>query len=144
VYWDTSALLKLYVAEPDSPYFIQLAASTSEPIFSSAIVLTEALCALYRKEHAGELKRGAAGIISRSLTADAEAGRFIVIPYGRDIVAQTETLVRLAFGRPQAVMLRALDAIHVASALTAREDVMVATDSRLRAAAALAGLRLLP
>jgi uncharacterized protein with PIN domain len=59
-YWDTSALVKLYVTEPDSSYFIQLIAKTDEPIISSAVAITEALCVFYRKEHALALKSGGA------------------------------------------------------------------------------------
>jgi hypothetical protein len=41
-------------------------------------------------------------------------------------------------------MVRSLDAIHVASAVTARAIVMVATDTRLRQVAAMAKLKLVP
>ena len=143
-YWDTSAFLKLYVAEHDSPYFVRLLASTSDQISSSAIVTAEALCALYRKEQAGELRRGAAKVVFQKLVADAEAGHFITIPYGREVVAQAETVVKLALGRRRPLMIRTLDAIHIASALASNASLMVATDSRLRAVAELAGLKVLP
>ena len=68
IYWDTSALLKLYVAEPDSAYFLRLAEESEEPICSSAIVMTEALAAFHRKQHAGDLAaRGGPGPFSASL-----------------------------------------------------------------------------
>jgi predicted nucleic acid-binding protein len=51
-YWDTSALVKLYVTEADSSYFFQLISKTDEPIISSAVATAEALCVFYRKEHA--------------------------------------------------------------------------------------------
>jgi len=52
-YWDTSALVELYIAEADSPYFLQLIAGGDEPIVSPAIVTAEILCVLYRKEQVG-------------------------------------------------------------------------------------------
>jgi len=57
-YWDTSALLKLYVPEHDSGYFLDLVVSSGRPIVSSAIAAAEILCTLYRKECAGDLKSG--------------------------------------------------------------------------------------
>lgn len=143
-YWDTSALLKLYVAERDSAYFLGLIAETEHQICSSAMAITEALCALYGKEQRGELKRGAASGILRELIADTEAGRIVAIPYGRDIVSQAEKVVKLAAERTRPVMIRSLDAVHVASALASKAEAMVATDARLRDVAALAGLKLMP
>jgi hypothetical protein len=49
-YWNTSAPIKLYVAEVDSPYFPQLLGNSDEPNISLAIVATEGLCVRYRKE----------------------------------------------------------------------------------------------
>ena len=143
-YWDTSALLKLYVVEPDSPYFLQLIANTDEQIVTSAIAETEFLCALHRKEHAGDLKPGAAKAVFRKFTADAKAGRIVTIPYGADVVAEAEKLVRLAFDQPQPVMLRSLDVIHVSTALASKAGTLVATDTRLRTLATLARLKVRP
>lgn len=143
-YWDTSALLKLYVAERDSAYFLGLIAETEHPICSSAIATMEALCVLFRKEQMGELKRGAASAILRQLIGDTEAGRIVAIPYGRDIVSQAEKVVKMAAGHARPVTIRSLDAVHVASALASKAEAMVATDGRLREVAALAGLKLMP
>lgn len=76
--------------------------------------------------------------------ADADAGRIITAPYGRDVVEQTAKLVRLAFGRRRPPAIRTLDAIHVASALAIKAKALVSTDSRLREVAAAAGLKLVP
>lgn len=59
-YWDTSAVLKLYVTEPDSRYFIDLVASSDTPLRTAQITYVEVLCALHRKEVAGDLLAGAA------------------------------------------------------------------------------------
>jgi predicted nucleic acid-binding protein len=73
-YWDTSALVKLYVAEVDSPYFLQLLGNTDEPIVTSAIVTTEVLCVLYRKEQARGLKPGGAKTIYQKFKSSIGAG----------------------------------------------------------------------
>ena len=142
-YWDTSALLKLYVTESDSPYFDSLA-ETSEPIFSSEIVIPETLCALHRKEHSGDLRRGGARTVFRKFSADIDAGRIVTIPYGRDVIAEAQKVVALAYGRPKPFLIRSLDVIHIASAVVSKARALIATDTRLREAAALVGLDLIP
>ena len=143
-YWDTSALLKLYVAEHDSPFFVRLHASEDEPVFSSAIVMTEVICALYRKEQAGDLRSGGAKAVFRKFSADVNAGNIVTVPYGADVVKEAENLVRLVFEQPRPILVRSLDLIHVSSAVAVKARVIVATDTRLRKVAALAGLKALP
>ncbi len=143
-YWDTSAVVKLYIAETDSPYFLHLIANGDEPIVSSAIVTTEVLCVLYRKEHARALKAGGARRIYSKFTQDVRTGRILTVPYGHDVEVQAEKLARLVFARPWPILIRSLDMIHVSTALSSRARDLVATDTRLREVAILAGLRVLP
>ena len=75
---------------------------------------------------------------------DSREGRIVLVPYGEQVFTAAEEIVRLAFRRARPVMVRSLDAIHVASAVTARARVMVATDTRLRQVAAMAKLKLMP
>jgi len=143
-YWDTSAILKLYVPETDSARFLELLASTNEPIGSSAVAGIEVLCALHRKEAVGDLTTGAASRIYQRFLADCGAGRIVRIPYGDDVVSRAAEVVRLALQRPHPVMIRSLDAIHIASALVAKSKKLVATDLRLRAVASRMSLVLEP
>jgi predicted nucleic acid-binding protein len=143
-YWDTSALLKLYLPEDDSGYFLDSVVTSDQPLVSSAIAAVEMLCALYRKESVGELKRGGALAAHQRFLGDSREGRIVLVPYGEQVFTAAEEIVRLAFRRARPVMVRSLDAIHVASALTARARVMVATDTRLRQVAAMAKLKLVP
>lgn len=53
-YWDTSCLLKLYVAEPDSALFEAHALAT-HPLISSEIARFELWTALRRKEAEGRI-----------------------------------------------------------------------------------------
>jgi predicted nucleic acid-binding protein len=143
-YWDTSALLKLYVPEDDSGYFLNSVVTSDQPLVSSAIAAVEMLCAVYRKECIGDLKRGGALATYQRFLGDSREGRIVLVPYGEQVFTAAEEIVRLAFRRARPVMVRSLDAIHVASALTARARVMVATDTRLRQVAAMAKLKLVP
>ena len=81
-YWDTSALIKLYAPEPDSPYFLTLLSRAEGPLLTSDITRAEVLCTLYRKEHAGDLAAGAAEVLFARFLADADAGRIVLIPNG--------------------------------------------------------------
>ena len=144
IYWDTSALLKLYVSEPDSTYFLDLAADTEHQIVSSVIAMTEVLCALHGMEHRRVLKRGGARRIYEEFLSDSEAGRIVTIPCGPDVAREARQLVELTSRQPAGFLIRSLDAIHVASAVTSKATFFVATDERLRRAAGLMGLKLRP
>lgn len=144
IYWDTSALVKLYVAEPDSPYFLELAEETGRQIVSSAIAATEVLCALYGMEHRRVLKRGGARRIHEEFLSDSGTGRIVTIPFGPDIAGEAKKLVELASRPPKGFLIRSLDAIHVASAVISKASFVVATDERLRRATELMGLKLCP
>lgn len=143
-YWDAAPVLKLYTLEQDSQYFINLAATATEPIVSSAISEVEMLSVLYRKEHAGDLRAGGARALFHEFRADCKAGRIVLIPYSADVVNEAARLIALAYGRPRPVMIRAIDLVHAASAVIARAKTLVTTDARLREVARLAGLKLIP
>lgn len=143
-YWDTSALVKLYTPEADSPYFMKLAARSGEPISSSAITVVEIVSAAWRKEQAGSLQPGGARVATQRYLDDCGAGRIVAIPYGEDVVAAVLDIVRLAYNAPKPVLIRAADAIHLASARVGGARAVVATDARLRALAGLMQFELLP
>ena len=143
-YWDTSALLKLYVAEPDSNHFLQLLAATDAPVLTSAVAAVELQCALYRKELAGDLKAGGAGSAFQKFQADLAAGRILKVPLGDDVSAASSGIARKAFTGKHPITVRSLDVIHLASAAVCGAESLVATDLRLREAAKRAGFKLMP
>ena len=61
-YWDTSALAKLYVSEPDSAQFAAYLAATG-PITTSELARWELFRVLARKEAEGLIPTGAAEAI---------------------------------------------------------------------------------
>lgn len=67
-----------------------------------------------------------------------------MLPYGSDVIAEAENLIRIAFEQHPPVMVRSLDLIHVASAVASKATSLVATDERLRALASLSRLTLVP
>jgi predicted nucleic acid-binding protein len=144
MYWDTSAILKLYIAERDSSSFLDLIAHAESQVLSSAIASVEMLIVLHRKERSGDLKPGSARIIFEKFLDDKRQGRVIEIPFGPGVVEEARNLAKLVFRQPHPMLLRSLDAIHVSSAITAKARSIVATDVRLRQIALLTGLQVLP
>jgi hypothetical protein len=104
-------LFKVYAPEDDSGYFGDLVVASGRPVVSSAIAMTEMLCALCRKEYAGELKRGGALATYQKFVGGCRAGRIVLVPYGEQVFTAAEEIVRLSFRRAQPVMVRSLDAI---------------------------------
>jgi predicted nucleic acid-binding protein len=118
VYLDSSALVKLVVAEPESSALIERLAGWPQRV-SSALALTELPRALDRAGLGAVAQRRAEHVL----------GRIALVDIDRRVLGIAATL------EPSA--LRTLDAIHLATALTVREDleVVVTYDRRLRAAA---------
>jgi predicted nucleic acid-binding protein len=118
VYLDSSALVKLVVAEPESMALIERLRTWPERV-SSALALTELPRAL---------ERAAAGPAAHRRSREV-MGRVALVDVDRRILAAAAAVA------PRT--LRTLDAIHLATALTVREDLeaIVTYDRRLRAAA---------
>jgi predicted nucleic acid-binding protein len=143
-YWDTSTLLKLYLAEQDSAYFINLVATSKTPILTSEITRTELTATLYRKESIGELAKAKANQHVEEFAEDIEAGQIVIVPVNEDVTLRAEQVVKKGYTAPKPIMIRALDVLHVASALASKASVLVATDTRLRDVALMMGLKVLP
>ena len=143
VFADSSALVKLYVAEAHHEAIRAIA----EPIIISALAEVEVPAALWRKHRIGEISGADAGILSAEFAADVDGEglampRFAVVAVGSAVVAGATGLVAR---HP----LRGFDAVQLATALAARQTLgrlgrFVAFDVVLRSAAAAEGLALVP
>lgn len=118
VYLDSSALVKLVVREPESTALVEFLQGHSERV-SSALALSEVPRALRRAGFGTSERRRARQVLSRVALVDVDR----------------RTLAAAAALDPPT--LRTLDAIHLATALTLREDLttLVTYDRRLAAAA---------
>ena len=144
IYWDTSALLKIYTPESDSEYFLDLIAKEEHPVFISVVGGVEIRCALNRKEHAGDVRRADATRAMRRFTEDCAEGRIAQLPCGDEMTARAREIVELARVHPSPAPIRSLDAIHIASALSMRAARIVTTDIRMREVAAMVNLKVIP
>jgi predicted nucleic acid-binding protein len=123
IYLDSSALVKLAVTEPESAALADwLAASARLIRVSSPLVRVEVPRAVWRADP-GSLPQA-----------------YTIVRRLREIRMTEAVLTRAAGVRPN--VLRTLDAIHVASAMSVRDNLtaLVSYDKRLLAAAQEAGL----
>jgi predicted nucleic acid-binding protein len=150
-YWDTSALVKLFVKEADSIAFEQhLLALTSpalivpSPPVISRIGIYEIHAVFHRKESEGALPTEGAEILYKRITQDVAAGKIAVVDINSDIEQEYRRILISCFQNKPAMPMRTLDAIHLATARFASESEIVATDKRLRDAAKMLGFSLFP
>jgi len=123
IYLDSSALVKLALTEPESAALARwLAERSGQPLVSSALHRAEVPRAVWRAEP---------GALPRSYRVIRRIARVALTP---DVLDNSATLPPQGLGPALA--------IHLASALTLKQDLtaFVAYDERLLAAAAAAGL----
>ena len=142
-YWDTSAVIKLYLDEPDSEKFRGIAATVPR-IMISTLTWSEARVTFRRKEADGSLAKGATEQLMRTLFENIEDGRINSMMWGELLEPEAERVIDRCWTRSPCIRVRTLDAIHIASALTAGETIFVTADIRQRDAAAACGLSLWP
>lgn len=136
VYFDTSALLKLCVAERGSELATRLW-DRADAVVTSRLADPELRAVLAAARRAGRLDRATAA--SAVSAWDRMSPALYVVEVSERVTASAAGLLR---SHP----LRAADAVHLASALlcSAGATVMAAWDDHLAAAARAEGLTVLP
>jgi predicted nucleic acid-binding protein len=142
-FWDTSAIVKLYVDEPDARLFRRLA-QTPESLLISIFTVHELHCAFHRKEVAKALKPGMAEVLYKAFREKLDAHLFSLITYNTRVEQHAFEIVRKSYGAEKPVLLRVLDALQLASAVAAGANEIVSSDTRMRQAATIIGLGVLP
>lgn len=141
-YWDTSCVLKLYCRESDSRACLVRAGAMKEPIVSSVLTVSEMTFAFHQKEMRGEIEPGSALVLFEKFDADVQRGRFTLLPYGKDVEALARRIAAMCYASAPVVPLRTLDGLHLASAQLSACREILTTDSRMRSAALVLGLRM--
>lgn len=139
-YLDSSALAKIYLPEQESAD-LNAALLGHRALLVSDLAITEVVSALCRRCRAGEVRPAVPGKVHRQILAHVEQGFFMRVELTSPVHRQAESRLLRASAGP---ILRGMDALHLALALSAGAVTMVAFDQRLRAAAAAAGLALWP
>ena len=141
-YWDTSTLLKLFVPEADSPLFA--AHLSQSAICISHVGQAEMLRAIARKEMEGAIPTMSAETAFGKFLADVSAGRIVVLPFDARVETHFRTLVLQLHRQHPPVVVRTLDAIHLATAHLLPADEVVTMDGLMRAGATALRLKLFP
>jgi len=117
IYFDTSALVKRYVAEAGSEWVNALLDSADAPlIFTSHLTLVEATCAFARRAREGNLLPQALEDVLRLFQYDLTH-----LYHSLDVIPATiDTARQLALAHP----LRAYDAVQLATAQLANQQLI--------------------
>lgn len=142
-YWDTSALAKLYVSEPDSALFSAHVSATGA-VTSSELTRWEIFRVLERKELERQIPPGAADAIFKRFLADLAAGSVALIPMSPAVEERFRRLVPQLHRLTPPLITRTLDGIHLATADLHRAAEVVATDANFRKCAVALGLKVFP
>lgn len=143
-YWDTSVLLKLFVREDDSSVFATLIGEAAEGIHTSELSRLELLRALWGKRLDGAIMPGAERALMRRFESEVEMRHIILVPLRGDVRDEFETVLQVCYSRPRPIRVRALDALHLASALACKAKEIVCTDRRMREAAVALQMNIQP
>ncbi len=142
-YWDTSTLVKLYVAEADSAQFLSHLSATG-PATTSSLTQWEIFRVFARKESDRMLAPGAAEGLFARFEADVTASRIVLLPMDTALEERFRNLTLRLHRLAPPVFTRTLDAIHLATADLHGAKELIATDENLRKCAAAIGLRVFP
>ncbi|HEY5892132.1 MAG TPA: type II toxin-antitoxin system VapC family toxin [Chthoniobacterales bacterium] len=142
-YWDTSALVKLYLMEPDSARFEALALVS--PVVIGMIARHELRTVFRRREAEAAIPaREASALYYQRLTSDTASGLLRLQPDSETMEREFGKVLETCFSQTPPVFIRTNDALHLAAARVAGETEFVTADMRQRAAAELLGFKLLP
>ena len=142
-YWDSSALVKLYVQELDSEEFRELAVKTSR-VATGSLTRHEVRTVFRRREAEGVLPSGEGAALYGELTADIAAADIVIQPETADMEREFGVVLDKCFSQTPPTFIRTNDALHLASAKVAGEPEFITADVRQRAAALLMGFTVLP
>jgi len=138
MYLDTSALVPLYLPEADSEHCERIVAD-AQGIFTSELCRAELVRALLTKQKNGLLDAEQQKRIFAQFERHCDEGAVRLIAFDRSTVREATDLVeQVAPG----VLLRTLDAIHLATYLSVDAGPLFTRDKRMTEAGRKLGLNL--
>lgn len=130
-YWDAAYIAKFYLEEPESDRVRALAESEGEAACSRFGYL-ETVSVFHRKMREGAFGPRDLREICRQLDDDGEAGLWTWLPVSPAVFQLASSVFR---SLPRSVILRAGDALHLATARANDLERVYSNDARLLAAA---------
>lgn len=137
LYLDASALVKLFVPEPESD-MLNRSLVGAEDVVLSDLAVTEMASALGRRVREGKL------LVARARRLQREAEKLAAACRRVELTPPIHRRAERLLLSSREVPLRALDALHLATALDVNAATVVTFDPRLRAAASAQGLFVAP
>lgn len=139
VYFDASALVKLYLPESDSARLNRLVAGRRDTLVSD-LTVTEIVSSLCRRRREGGVSAQIVDRIRRELLSHLDGGVYTRVELVPAVHREAERLLRSI----EKVALRAADALHLALALSGEAGTVLTFDRRLADAARASGLAAYP
>ncbi len=139
LYLDSSALVKLYVREPETAELSAFVRKSAPPLPFSSLHELELTHALERRREEGDLSTIAVNQITGAIDKDLTAGVLT-----RPATEWPGTFARAIHLLRQHRGLRSLDALHIGHALESGAVWFVTSDKRQGKAASAEGLKLWP
>lgn len=136
IYVDTSALMKRYIAEPQSAPFDAFFIAHA-PVAASRLTLVEMRCGLARRRRAGHIDRRLEKRALEEMRTDIQDGAIVLYPVGDGPVADAYHLL----GRVANTPLRTLDALHLSLAESLGASGFATSDRNQAEAARALGFR---
>jgi len=139
LYFDASALVKLYLPEPHSGSLNRLVLGRRDTLVSD-LAVTEIVSSLCRSRREGALSAAIVIRIRRQILTHLESGVYTRVDLAPAVHREADRLLTAI----DQVALRAADALHLALALGSGAATMLTFDRRLAAAARASGLGVYP
>ncbi len=137
LYFDSAYIAKCYLPESDGEKVRALARNASG-LYSSALSIAEMACVFHRQMRELQAPPESIAILRGQFQDDVADEVWSLIPVTDRLLRLVDSLVR---GLPPSCLLRAGDAIHLATAIDSGFREIWSNDRRLLAAAETAGLR---
>jgi len=142
IYFDTSALIKIYVREVNSPAALEILRTEKSPVPFSHLVELELRTAIRLKHGRGEITAAEQRAVLQTLESDLAKGVLARPDYDLDSVYRRAEA--LSAKHAAGTLARSADIWHVAAALEIGCTSFSSFDDRQRKLAALSKLKLLP
>ncbi|MCX6597982.1 MAG: type II toxin-antitoxin system VapC family toxin [Acidobacteria bacterium] len=112
LYFDSAYVAQCYLSKADSQRVRELS-TTADVIFSSGLAVAEMATVFHRHLREGRAGPGAIAQALRAFRTDAADGAWVFEPVSDQII---ESATGTILGMPEGLLIRASDAIHLATA----------------------------
>lgn len=140
-YLESSAFAKLFHDEPGTGFIHDLLTAREHDVYVTPLCIVEICSSVARRVRAGELGPKDLESLTACITQDLQEALYRLLPLHDGVYTRATTVLKSV---GTTVLLRSLDAIHLAAALELRDQatdtVVVSSDARILTVAEAAGM----